>query len=938
MIEGDHDQRELRIAPVMTGGTSLSVWMGGATVELYSMLREGEDAAGHVDGSIYRRLCALTRTRPVIDVITGTSAGGLNGALLAAGVAYRVDQTTFSELRSTWMQVADITELMRDPVSDSAPVSLLDGAEKFRRPVQELITRWRDAAPQPSRDDPGDVDLVTTYTSIEPRDKTNVDDFGEEMSEISFAGTLRFTREDFLASHQGQDAATKLAHAAKASASLPGVFEPSELGWWGDDSPDPDSRTPPNLFQNLAEKSDFGSQSVVDGGVVVNMPLTEALDRIYSRPADTLVRRVVVYVCPTPRVPLRTHVQNRHARCVDVAATPADKDKATVSPAGDSSPPKLRKALTTIVTAPRAEGISADLRDIEQHNRSVRQQRSTRSTLGWLLGRGSDPLAQGQTTAAETDLMSLYRSARAEDSIESLFERLRPVLGAKSPIDPKLVRASLIQAREEQLPDTLPVGRVAESEWRWGVAPVEESVSTLTSIFNRVLGLPITDWAGSASDGDLTAALTGLQSHRADLQQVVDDCRRIRGYDDTYWAVRLTGLTQQHEVSTEELERFASSGFAEWPELTAEENRSDSPVTRTAVLEQLRSGFLTVARIVQAVHPALSIILQAAGADQTAADGAGGLREETRQEARGLAMELAALRSGGNIDQICWALLRLHVMQTMMIGRVQRREQRVEILQVSWNTPDYLTGRGPEEKLVGTEAARLGAFLKPSWRANDYFWGRMDAAPRLLQLLADPRRLVQVGVTSAQLCAALEIDPDARLIKELGFLDSTDRSIPHRLPWLVEILARRRQLEIAREELPHIAATIGGPDTPKRRGVAVPEQARRFRDVANGLSERPSDFDIEQELCAMRVGEENLATESGSALLNLVVTNASAVAIDAVLARDSGIPLPRLLRRALKITRRPVVGLVGRRLLRRFSRGGVPAATYTCRVAERVPA
>jgi hypothetical protein len=38
----DLGQRELRIAPVMTGGTSLSVWMGGATVELYAMLREGE--------------------------------------------------------------------------------------------------------------------------------------------------------------------------------------------------------------------------------------------------------------------------------------------------------------------------------------------------------------------------------------------------------------------------------------------------------------------------------------------------------------------------------------------------------------------------------------------------------------------------------------------------------------------------------------------------------------------------------------------------------------------------------------------------------------------------------------------------------------------------------------------------------------------------------
>src|SRR5699024_12748517 len=40
-------RRVLRIAPVMTGGTSLAVWMGGATVELYRLLRAtGEDRRG----------------------------------------------------------------------------------------------------------------------------------------------------------------------------------------------------------------------------------------------------------------------------------------------------------------------------------------------------------------------------------------------------------------------------------------------------------------------------------------------------------------------------------------------------------------------------------------------------------------------------------------------------------------------------------------------------------------------------------------------------------------------------------------------------------------------------------------------------------------------------------------------------------------------------
>jgi hypothetical protein len=38
MAEARSFERELRIAPVMTGGTSLSVWMGGVTAELYRVL------------------------------------------------------------------------------------------------------------------------------------------------------------------------------------------------------------------------------------------------------------------------------------------------------------------------------------------------------------------------------------------------------------------------------------------------------------------------------------------------------------------------------------------------------------------------------------------------------------------------------------------------------------------------------------------------------------------------------------------------------------------------------------------------------------------------------------------------------------------------------------------------------------------------------------
>src|SRR3546814_1517581 len=61
----------------------LAIWMGGVTTELYRVLRSHEPGS-----EVYAGLLELTATRPVIDVITGTSAGGLN----AIGRASRRDR------------------------------------------------------------------------------------------------------------------------------------------------------------------------------------------------------------------------------------------------------------------------------------------------------------------------------------------------------------------------------------------------------------------------------------------------------------------------------------------------------------------------------------------------------------------------------------------------------------------------------------------------------------------------------------------------------------------------------------------------------------------------------------------------------------------------------------------------------------------------------
>lgn len=178
----------------------------------------------------------------------------------------------------------------------------------------------------------------------------------------------------------------------------------------------------------------------------------------------------------------------------------------------------------------------------------------------------------------------------------------------------------------------------------------------------------------------------------------------------------------------------------------------------------------------------------------------------------------------------------------------------------------------------------------------------------------------------------VQVSPDPALAEELAFLDFPERSVPHRLPLLVELLGKRRQLEIARDELPRIARTIGAPHTRQRLMVAVPEQARRFAAAAHVLDGRPTDVEVETVLCSMRVGEENLASELDSPLLNYVVRSASSLALDALLGPQSGFRIPDSFRRLGRWGRRPIVGLAGRRLLRTFGQGTCPG-TYTCRAS-----
>src|SRR5262249_57504703 len=100
---------ELRIGVVMNGGVSLAVWIGGVTLEIGRVIAR-ESAYGEIQ--------ALTGTTARVDVICGTSAGGVNGAFLAMAMAYhrRDLGRPLALLRTLSVTKASIAHLLPNPL------------------------------------------------------------------------------------------------------------------------------------------------------------------------------------------------------------------------------------------------------------------------------------------------------------------------------------------------------------------------------------------------------------------------------------------------------------------------------------------------------------------------------------------------------------------------------------------------------------------------------------------------------------------------------------------------------------------------------------------------------------------------------------------------------------------------------------------------------
>jgi patatin-related protein len=118
-------EKELRLALICYGGISLAVYMHGITKEVWRLARASRDFhAGEPEAgaprSVYGRLletiareCGL-ELRVLVDILTGASAGGINAIFLAEAIS---TGQSLDPLTDLWLETADVDRLIDPEVS-----------------------------------------------------------------------------------------------------------------------------------------------------------------------------------------------------------------------------------------------------------------------------------------------------------------------------------------------------------------------------------------------------------------------------------------------------------------------------------------------------------------------------------------------------------------------------------------------------------------------------------------------------------------------------------------------------------------------------------------------------------------------------------------------------------------------------------------------------
>ena len=351
-------EKELRLALVCYGGVSLAVYMHGVTKEIWRLARASQSFCSHKgDGadlqSVYQDILHAClsehdlKLRVLPDIIAGASAGGINGIFLAQAIESGQSLDPLTEL---WLKCAD-ADILLDP--DARPLSRFtkfwvapmlwallrrrddsvsstvapETREEVRRKLSNFVRgRWFappfggkgftrlllaafDAMAKGPATDPllppgHPLDLFVTATDFTGQEETLRLNSPAEIQETEHRLTLGFLARGMRP--RGLADPAELVFAARATASFPGAFPPFTVRELDGVLAENERAWPGRdafLRRTLPGHSRKGQAEdavLIDGSVLANAPFAQAIDALKDRPARRQVDRRFVYIEPSP--------------------------------------------------------------------------------------------------------------------------------------------------------------------------------------------------------------------------------------------------------------------------------------------------------------------------------------------------------------------------------------------------------------------------------------------------------------------------------------------------------------------------------------------------------------------------------------------------------------------------------------------------------------
>ncbi len=436
---------ELRLAVAFTGGVSLAVWMGGMAREMNLLLaasrtRRSTAVPKTGQGSrdeVVRKYAALLKILDMdcsIDILSGTSAGGINAVILGLACVQGFD---LDGLRKLWFKQGSLADLLRDP-ADKQAASLLYGdkvlLQRLRDGLEDLVKS--SAGTSIPDDDPTRVFVTTTLLTGQA--STFTDEYDTLVPDTDHHGLFCFKAADLTPKN-----VPALALAARCSASFPVAFEPGfiPVGTEAGDSH-------PDMANFTGVKN---SQFAADGGLLANRPLGPALQAIFDRTADREVRRVLAFVVP------------------EVGSSKPPATDLTLAQA-----PSLPAALAADLGAVLEQTISSDLNAIAAHNQQVRARNDARQQLAVLGAQMEERLGKL--------FYDSYRARRADIIAVSASSSVLSQMPIESGADSRKVREAAYTTAAGRLTVELPgIGSYEDMNFA-GREPLDEGRATVLAL------------------------------------------------------------------------------------------------------------------------------------------------------------------------------------------------------------------------------------------------------------------------------------------------------------------------------------------------------------------------------------------------------------------------------------------------------------------------